>query len=110
MGLGEVVLIVVCVTLGSLLFSAMTLLCALNYSEQIKRLKMQVQDLKESDKPIEKLKQEIGEYKAEFERKNKFMAALIVDVQSRDEEIEKLTQQLKQRYAAVKAPSKKKRK
>ncbi|WP_019224600.1 hypothetical protein [Bartonella rattimassiliensis] len=100
MGLIEVVLIVVCVTLGSLLFSGMSLLCALSYSEKVKVLKKQVHSLK----------QQIDEYEKTSERNDVVTRILGKEVKLRDTEIERLTQELKQRGESVKEKSHKNKK
>uniref|UniRef100_UPI001ABA5435 hypothetical protein n=1 Tax=Bartonella taylorii TaxID=33046 RepID=UPI001ABA5435 len=106
MGLSEMVLIVVCVTLGSLLFSVMSLLCALSYSDKVKALKVQINNLKKEMREnelryLKESKQTIDECDADLEKRDKLIEELKQELEERDEEMKQLTQELKQRDEAL---------
>ncbi|WP_208434684.1 hypothetical protein [Bartonella taylorii] len=90
MGLSEMVLIVVCVTVGSLLFSGMSLLCALNYNDKVKALKEQVNNLKKEMREnelryLKESKQTIDECDADLEERDKLIEELKQELKQRDE-------------------------
>ncbi|WP_375657283.1 hypothetical protein [Bartonella sp. CM120XJJH] len=78
--------------------------------ERYEEMEERDEEIKERDKLIKKFKQQTEEHEKAFRNVSEVVMTLKADVQSRDTEIQRLTQELKQRDEAVKAPSHKNKK